>query len=213
MKNKSCQSGYTLMEALMFIALISMVAMTIISVTSKMLDRYRISRATSQVTEIQRSIANRFASAPSYAKLTTTLIKKEKLLPADVYWKGNTAYHKLGGTIVISNKYAGNVSGTGSYSHYVNDSGSGNTHKLAEDQNNVFTITFKGLSKKACMELAVINWDAIEYSRLITLKINTGKTFFYSNYGNKYNILPVTMAKAKSECNKAKDNYIRWAFL
>ena len=213
MKYKNCQSGYTLMEAIMFIALISVVAVAIVSTTSKMFHRYKVSRATSQVVEIQRSIAKRFAASPSYAKLTTTLIKREKLLPPDVYWKNNSAYHKLGGTIVISNQYQGNVSGTGSYSHYVNDAGTGTTHQLDADQNNVFTITFNGLNKNDCMELAVINWDGIEYSRLITIKINTGKTFFWQDYGGKYNMLPITMAKAKSACNKAKGNKIRWAFL
>ena len=212
MKDKNSQSGYTLLEAIMFIALISVVAVAIVNVSSKMLDRYRISRATSQLMEIEKSIATRFAAAPNYEKLKlgsqTTVnkfLKNEKLLPADVYWSGSTPYHKLGGKIVINSNYSGNVTGTGIYN------AQGDT---SIKPYNVFQVFFYGLSQNQCIELATINLDNIEYNVLLTIQINGGNTFYWQKYNSSAKqFLPVTIAKAKQFCNKAKDNYIRWAFL
>ncbi len=214
MKNKSSQSGYTLLEAIMFIGVITAVAIAIVSVTSKMLDRYRISRASSQLVEIQRAIANRFAASPGYGEIKTSgssqtnvdkLLKREKLLPADIYWKNNVPYHKLNGKIVINSQYVGNVTGTGTYNR-------------RSDTNvspyNVFQVFFYGLTQKQCVELASMSWDNVEYNVLLTIQINGGNTFYWQKYNSSAKqFLPVTMAKAKQFCNKARDNSIRWAFL
>ena len=217
MKNKSSQSGYTLLEAIMFIGVITAVAIAIVSVTSKMLDRYRISRASSQLVEIQRAIANRFAASPNYEKLKlgnqTTInkfLKDEKLLPADIYWKNNVPYHKLNdnemkGKIVINSNYAGSVTGTGTYNR-------------RSDTNvspyNVFQVFFYGLSQRQCIELASMSWDNVEYNVLLTIQINGGNTFYWQKYNSSAKqFLPVTMAKAKQFCNQARENSIRWAFL
>ena len=79
MKRTQNQKGYTLIESIMFIGVITAVSIGIINVVSGMLDRYKISRLTSQVAELQKSINVRFAASENYKKLTAKLIKNENL--------------------------------------------------------------------------------------------------------------------------------------
>ncbi len=68
MKNKSHQSGYTMLEAIMYIALVISVVIVFMSVVNKMWGRYKISRMTSQVTEIAKAISDRCVASASYAE-------------------------------------------------------------------------------------------------------------------------------------------------
>lgn len=144
MKRTQNQQGYTLLESIMFIGVITAVSIGIINVVSSMLDRYKISRLTSQVAELQKSITNRFAAAESYKKLTVKLLKDENLAPGDIGWEGDKMIHKYGGEVAIS---------------------------LALGV-RAYEITFNNLPKKPCVELAIQNWAHDQYSNLIHMKVN-----------------------------------------
>lgn len=201
MKKCSEQSGYTLLESLAFICIITMVAISIISVISHMLDRYRISRVTSQVAELQRSIINRCAAAESYysciKKYGTTcvgalgkMLCTENLVPGDLQCNGNVLYHKYGGKVTF-NSY--------------NDSARG----LAFGDN--FRIDFQNLPTNACIELATQNWAHDQYSNLIRMYINDKECTWRSTWTPNC-VMPISTVKATELCNKKDKNKIYWNF-
>ena len=197
MKKCSEQSGYTLLESLAFICIITMVAISIISVISHMLDRYRISRVTSQVTELQKAINNRFASAENYKKLTAKLLKDENLAPGDINWKGTAMYRKFGGTVAVGFNYTSSVTGPSS-----------------AEMGSSYYIQFDKLPLKACTELATQNWAHDQYSNLITMLVN-GKWCYWRVYPTaayKKYIMPLSNALALELCNQKENNKIKWVF-
>lgn len=54
MNRLKAEAGYTLIESIGFIAVISMLAISIISLINNMLDKYRMSRVTQQIVELQK---------------------------------------------------------------------------------------------------------------------------------------------------------------
>ena len=144
MKRTQNQRGYTLLESIMFIGVITAVSIGIINVVSSMLDKYKISRLTSQVAELQKSITNRFAAAESYKKLTVKLLKDENLAPGDIGWEGNKMIHKYNGEVTVAPVLG----------------------------NRGYDITFEALPKKPCTDLAIQNWAHDQYSNLIHMKVN-----------------------------------------
>ncbi len=144
MKRTQNQKGYTLLESIMFIAVITAVSIGIVKVVSSMLDRYKISRLTSQVAELQKSINVRFAASENYKKLTAKLIKDENLAPGDISWEGEIMIHKYNGKVEV----------------------------LPTLGNRAYEIKFNDLPKKPCMELAIQNWSHDQYSNLIHMKVN-----------------------------------------
>ena len=144
MKRTQNQRGYTLIESIMFIGVITAVSIGIINVVSSMLDRYKISRLTSQVTELQKMINVRFAASENYSKLNLSLISAEKLYPGDINLSGTRMLHKYGGEIKVKSAVQGKA----------------------------YDITFKQLPKTACVELAIQNWAHDQYSNLMQMKVN-----------------------------------------
>lgn len=197
MKKNSEQSGYTLLESLAFICIITMVAISIISVISHMLDRYKISRVTSQVVELQKSINNRFASAENYKKLTAKLLKDENLAPGDINWKGNAMYHKFNGSVTVGFDYTSNVTGPSS-----------------TEKGSSYYIQFSKLPQKACIDLATQNWAHDQYSSLVTMIVNSKWCYWrvYQGAAYKNYIMPLSNAQATALCNQKDNNTIKWVF-
>ena len=66
MEKQKSQSGYTLIEAIMFIGVIAMLAIAVINLINSMLDKYRISRVTQQIVDLQKNIDFRFSAAENF---------------------------------------------------------------------------------------------------------------------------------------------------
>lgn len=201
MKKTSEQTGYTLIESIAFICIITMVAIAIISVVSHMLDRYKISRVTSQVVELQKNIINRCAAAESYysciKKYGSTCVQgmgkmlcTENLVPGDMECNGNTLYHKYGGKVTFNSYSVSNRGLTGGYN---------------------FRIDFIDIPQKACIELATQNWAHDQYSNLIRMFINDTECTWRSEWTPNC-IMPLSNTKAMQLCNKKEKNKIYWNF-
>ncbi|MDO4183627.1 MAG: type 4 pilus major pilin [Rhodospirillales bacterium] len=193
MKDKNSQSGYTLLEAIMFIALISMVAVAIVNVSSKMLDRYRISRLVSQAVEIAQNFAHRCAAAEDYSKCAVggkaKMLCTEKLLPGDIKCKNNTFKHKYGGNVTF-----GSVSG----------------HGL--DSKNTFSIVFYDVPQTACIELITYSWDNLSYVQLAMLMVNSKGWYMWKFSNNSSNLLPISVKKATELCYSRTSNQVFLTF-
>ncbi|MBR1649444.1 MAG: hypothetical protein IJ689_07615 [Alphaproteobacteria bacterium] len=194
MKNAGSQKGYTLIESIAFIAIISMVAISIIKVINSMMDRYKVSRVNSQVVELQRAISNRFSASANYSTLNNALLKRENLAPGDVHWVDDTMYNKFDGQITVN----------GTYSSTVQMIKSG----------EAFEIQFQNLPKNACVELVTQDWQNNQYAHLATMIVN-GKWCYWRTYPNaayKDCMMPLSYTLANSRCSSTQSNTIRWIF-
>ncbi len=200
MKRPASQSGYTLVESIAFICIITMVAISIISVVSHMLDRYKTSRITAQVVELQKAINTRFASAENYEKLTAKLLKDENLAPGDMNWKGNNMYHKFGGTVVVGSSYTSNV--------------------MNIRAGETYSIRFNGVPYIACKELVTQNWAHDQYSSLVVIVSRSANLWAYWRTpsglapSRKHLIMPLSLSNVDDMCpNKTnRGNNLEWVF-
>ncbi len=187
MKPNKTQSGYTLIESIAVIAILTAVVGTIIKTISHMHDRYRVSRLTSQIVELEKAINTRFSASEDYSSLTAKLIKDEKLAPSDINWGGSSTNpfmtHKFGGNITIST--------TGASPHE-------------------YTITFTNIPVVPCVELATQNWAHNQYSNLSYMEVNDNKLEWITS--SEEHRMPIPAAAANDFCNSELNNTIKWTF-
>lgn len=130
MRILNCQKGYTMIETIGVIAIIGVVGSSAVAFLNKAFLRYKITRLSQQVVEIQKSIDKRFAAKKTYEGLNIKLLAKEGLLPNDMIYKNNVLYHKFKGTVTLT---------------------------LGTNSEN-YTITFNNVPSNACTELVEQNW-------------------------------------------------------
>ena len=144
MEKQKSQSGYTLIEAIMFIGVIAMLAIAVINLINSMLDKYRISRVTQQIVDLQKNIDFRFSAAENFGDLESKLLTGESIVPGDMVG-GNKIYHAYKGEVTIK----------------------------SAQQDSVYEVTFKDLPYNACTELAMIDWMTGYNSHLVHIKVNS----------------------------------------
>lgn len=144
MKRQNEQSGYTLIESIMFIGVVIALAISIITLINNMLDKYRISRVTQQIVDLQKNIDFRFSIAENFDELDTKLLNDESIVPGDMV-QGNKIYHAYKGEVTIA----------------------------SARQGSVYEITFNDLPHNACIELAMVDWMSGYNSHLVHIKVNS----------------------------------------
>ena len=176
MKNKSHQSGYTMLEAIMYIALVISVVIVFMSVVNKMWGRYKISRMTSQVTEIAKAISDRCVASASYAECIgsnsadiapgemATFLCNENLQPKDMkctFVGGINAHLRYRGVHVILEDIEGSTPGRG------------------VEAGKYYVVRYKLLTKQECVELATFDVGSNQY-------IDLDSVYFYGNIGKVF---------------------------
>lgn len=144
MRKQEKEDGYTLVESIMFIGVVCMLSIAIIVLVNSMLDKYRMSRVTQQIVDIQKNIDFRFSAAENFADITPKLLNEEKIVPGDMV-DGNKIYHAYKGEVTI---------------------------KPARE-NSVYEVAFTDLPYNACVELAMIDWMTGYNSNLVHIKVNS----------------------------------------
>jgi len=186
MRILNCQKGYTMIETIGVIAIIGVVGSSAVAFLNKAFLRYKITRLSQQVVEIQKSIDKRFAAKKTYEGLNIKLLAKEGLLPNDMIYKNNVLYHKFKGTVTLT---------------------------LGTNSEN-YTITFNNVPRNACVELAAQNWGLDQ--RVILDNITIGNNELKWKCGdaeqNCYT-MPLNASQANQVCAGANNqNIISWTF-
>lgn len=143
MKKQNNEKGYTLIESLMFIGFVCVLAVSIISLVSNLLDKYRISRVTQQIKDIQKNIDFRFSASENFSELKSKLLTDEQIVPGDMVGD-DKIYHAYNGEVTIASKR----------------------------QDSVYEVTFEDLPHNACVELAMVDWMTDYNSHLVHIKVN-----------------------------------------
>ncbi len=144
MEERKSQSGYTLIESIMFIGVVSMLAIAVISLINSMLDKYRMSRVTQQIVDLQKNIDFRFSSAENFENLKAKLLTDESIVPGDMV-DGTKIRHAYKGPVTIRSRQS----------------------------HSVYEVMFGELPYHACTELAMIDWMTGYNSHLVHIKINS----------------------------------------
>jgi len=148
MKNMKSQKGYTMVEAISFLGIVAMLAVSVFVLINRMIDRYKISRVGTQIVELQKAIDYRFASAEGFGNLRATLLIDESIAPSDMVRGANQLRHTYAGAVTIRSTM----------------------------NNFAYAITFEDIPQTPCVELLLQEWALGHNSHLIS--INANGTFF-----------------------------------
>lgn len=146
MKQLKVQSGYTMIESIAFLGIVIMLGVAVLTLISRMQDKFKISRIGQQVIELQKAIDYRYSSAANYQDLDVHDLIDEKLPPNDMV-VDNNLYHSFGGPVVVR----------------------------PNGDNYSYRIEFHNLPKDPCVELAVQEWSDKHTAHLLTIKVNSAK--------------------------------------
>lgn len=226
MKIKEEQSGYTMIETIIYIGFLIILGGWLASFGNTVYKRYKIGRATQQVLDLRKAILNYTAAEEDYNNLSVENMNKAASLPSDMRTGSLTkAKHALGGNVQIGP--------TTKYKHITDDEDK-ETHKY------MFYIIFENLDKKSCAEILTqgqfysdgANLDTLIVNGNTNLDINTkkGKGWHYRNSIFKSNKIEtvklwnvnqsnsatneptLSIGEALDACSEKNNNSITWIF-
>lgn len=146
MKHRKTQSGYTMIESIAFLGIVIMLGVSVLTLISRMIDKYKISRIGQQVIELQKAVDLRYSASPNYADISVSDLLKEKLAPSDMV-ANKKLYHSFAGPVNVK---------SGAYGY-------------------TYLITFSKLPQQPCVELAMLGWSDKYTAHLLSVKINSAK--------------------------------------
>lgn len=183
------QKGTTMMEAIAAISVVTVLTVGVIKLVGNMFDMFKQNMISNEIQEIQKKISDRYRLEGEYSELSSLSaeqMRQEQLIPSQMEVNGKIV-HRLNGEVVIA---------------------------AAGDEDEYFSVTFKGLTTRSCVNLSQINWNASQTSDLYQLQVND-KVYVLPingvNFGDE-NALPITVKKAADSCKPGSKNEITWTF-
>lgn len=96
------ESGYTLIELLLYIGIVAVLGITVFSFYTKKQEETKINNLTRVFQEIDVNVNNSLAAIISYSGLNNGFLTSSKLVPNEMIVNNNTISNTLGGTLDIS---------------------------------------------------------------------------------------------------------------
>ena len=212
MKLYSLQQGRSMVEMMGYMFVVLTVVVAIGNLVTNVFEEHKYSRASIQLTDLVGIIVKAAAIDPDYKDVVNMIngtsddanknAEGKKMIPYSfrIVSDGgkNILYHVFGGEAKIT------------------------LNPLdEEDGDNKFGITFTGLTRKQCMELAIKDWQKNQYADLYAVKINSNDVWYWPVYkASPINSLPITRAKLTGTtaedmglCSEnGKKNQVMWVF-
>ena len=203
---KNNQNGATMMEALGVLTIIVMLGVSSIKLIGNIYGLFTQSLVINEIKDLQKVISDRYRFEGNYRELfdgktpeqTSAFLCSEKMAPFQMC-VGNLMYNKMGGRIwVLPVEY---LDGEGSsYEDYTK-----------------YAMIFEGLSDRACVSAAQINWITKQKTDVFSMIINGGteKELIVDLPYNQqegtvsFPVLPTDVLEA---CNYNDNNQIEWIF-
>ena len=192
---KNQQSGRTLLESILVISFIGVLSVGILKVVNTMITRYKQSRVTQQIREVQKSITDHYAVEGVYTALSTEDFIRNRLAVGDINVSADQTRmeHAMGGGIIVGPSGA-------------ND--------------ETFVVTFFGLNLQSCLDMSTIDWVMNDSTELRSIAVFNSSarevpedseilTWTDDEGGDT---LPVTLQMAMGLCMNNSDNVISWEF-
>lgn len=207
MKNRFSETGRSMVEMMGYM----MVVLTLITMVGRIVtnafDEHKYSKASLQLSDLAGAVVKAAAVEPDYTEVIQMIngtltgegsdLKNAeglKIIPGSFRLVGRKIYHAFGGEVKVS----------------LPPNGIGGSDK--------FAISFEGLKKRQCIELAMKDWRKNANVDLYSVIINKTSYWYWPVYsGTVDNVLPVTRAKltgtgSGGQCSLAKGNSVMWVF-
>lgn len=180
------ESGRTMLEVLMVMGIAGMLAVSVYAMVGKVMDKYKLSKIGTQIQSVRKGVYDRYSVVGNYKEIKKG--KVDNLIETGAIPRdvisGNKLRHAFGGEIDI------------------------------DGDGDRFSITFNEIPKKACIELALLDWKVDDTSLLHSIKIG-GSDFYWEpvTVADRSKALPITVAKAHDPAIcKDRNNVITWVF-
>ena len=147
--NETNENGRSMIEMLGVLAIIGVLSVGGIAGYSKAMEQFKINKTIDQISQIATNVRALYANQGDYAGLNLATIKKANAFPEEL----NDDYY-MG--------YAF-TNGFGGYS---------NIYTAMDDK--AFMISFGSLPKKACQQLASVDWGTENSSGLVAMVVGVG---------------------------------------
>lgn len=156
---KDTQNGRSMVEMMGYLMVLMGVIIAMGRIVSSAFDNHKYSTASLQLTELINAMVKASAIDYDYSEVVNkiqTADGAKELAPNTYRVVGTKIYHAFGGTVSVS----------------------------TTDDNTKLVVTYNGLSKKQCVELAMKDWRKNQYADLFSVKVND--TYWYwVAYGDK----------------------------
>lgn len=204
------QSGRSMLEMMGYMGVVIVIVAGISKLVNNVFGEFRMSEASNQLTELSTAIVQASAIDIDYKDVINAIkngtAEGKKVIPSSFRVSGSGAnqkiYHALGGNVAVGIT-------------------SDEACSLA-DTCNKFTITFEGLSREQCIELAMKDWQSNKISDLYAIVINNKYYWYWPIYtaftaSDTIKSLPVVRSAvagtdSEGECETGRTNSIMWMF-
>lgn len=185
---KNDQFGRTMIEAIMYLSIIGSLAVVTATLVNRVQDRYKSTKASNQIVDLRKNINARYAATGDYSSISNIkkLVEDKVIPPTMGRGSDNTLINAYNGAVNLA---AANQGGN----------------------NRSYTITFKDLPKRACIELANLRWFSDDSSDLIRIKIGNKTYEWPYKIASSDNTLPLSTVAAIKSCTTEKTD-ITWEF-
>lgn len=162
------ESGRSMIEMLGVLAIIGVLSVGGIAGYSKAMSKYRTNKAIDQATMLITNIRTMFAQQQSYADLNNSRAVNLALVPEEMIVNPGTSMSDSD-TRRLRNVFSGEVVVRNSPIDALD--ASGDTADAASKGQGAFIVTFYGLSRDACIQIATSDWGAGSSSGLVGMHI------------------------------------------
>ena len=193
---KNNQKGSTMMETLGVLGIFIMMGAAVLGLISNIWGLFKQNMVVNEARDIQKAISESYKAEGNYKKLLENYeadsddpirqLCSEKIVPFQMC-SGDKLKHRLGGQVFVSPVEEGEP-----YSKYM--------------------LTFTGLSKKACISLAQINWFTQKQSAIYGMIINDKDPILRN--GSDQTLYNFSIGNAMNACDNSTNgtNSIGWIF-
>lgn len=185
------ESGRSMVEMLGVLAIIGVLAAGAYALAGSAIGKYRISQGVAQLSSLSKGISRYYAAAGQYVDIDVENLIKDGVPMSNMKKDANSLRHVFGGDVVVGPQDC--------------------TTPTGEDEFcESFYITFEGLYRKACIEMATMSWADTDSSRLKSIKINDTEFVWKSSNASEKE-LPISIVDAGEDC-ESSGNSITWVF-
>lgn len=197
------ERGSTMLEMLGVLGVLGVLAASVYHLVASALDQYRVSQGLIQITSLQKNISRFYASAGNYKALddenTVKKLIADNVIPPNMKAGDSAIRHIFGGDVELKNIA------------YTDEASISSTS---------FSITFKNLDRRVCVEMAALSWPERDSANLLSITVGTVKYTWpvYVTNGEDAKVLPITqgmamdVCKTEAEKNTTKLVNITWEF-
>ena len=228
MLRRDDEKGRSMVEMMGYMAVAISLVASVGHLVAKAFDEYKYSKAYIQLSDLVGSIVRASAIDADYQEVVKMVNGEsieasknkegQKLIPGSYRRIGNTLYHAFGGKVTIS---LPPVDGGINLGEAINEAEDETAHS------DKFAVTFEGLTRKQCIEMALKDWNNNKNIDLYAIIINSAHYWYWPAYTVFTevegvvvdNTLPVTRVAVtgtgdddEGQCDREINNSIMWIF-